>query len=221
MIMEDKQNTVIRLTGVSYRYPKANPLHFADLNIPQGKHTLILGDSGTGKTTLLHMLSGLLKPETGTVQVAGQSLYDLSPRQLDRFRGQHIGLIFQEAHLVKSLTVVENLRIAQRFAGVPVDTHRIHGVLELLDLTQKADNYPNNLSRGQLQRAAIARAVINRPTILVADEPTASLDDRNTERVLDLLLTQAETHGATLVIATHDKRVKTRIEHAYQVGGTR
>ena len=217
--MQDNKQAVIRLNGISYRYPQGESLQFKDLEVTGGQHTLILGDSGSGKTTLLHILSGLLKPESGLVQIDGQSIYELPSRKLDEFRGQRIGLIFQEAHLVKSLTIKENLQIAQGFAGAKVDRHRIHEVLTLLNLEHKADSYPGKLSRGQMQRASIARAVINRPAILVADEPTASLDDRNTESVLDLLLTQAEQQGATLVIATHDKRVKTRINEAYYVGG--
>lgn len=216
--MEDNKQTVIRLNGISYRYPQGESLKFADIEVARGQHTLILGDSGSGKTTLLHILSGLLKPETGTVQIDGQPLYDLPARKLDEFRGQRIGLIFQEAHLVKSLTIKENLQIAQGFAGAKVNHNRIEEVLALLNLEHKGDSYPGKLSRGQMQRAAIARAVINRPAILVADEPTASLDDRNTESVLNLLRTQAEQQGATLIIATHDKRVKTQITHAYYVG---
>ncbi|MGK6351053.1 ABC transporter ATP-binding protein [Parapedobacter sp. DT-150] len=218
-MQDNHANTVIRLNGITYQYPRGESLRFADLEVPTGQHTLILGDSGSGKTTLLHILSGLLKPQTGVVQIDGQQLYELPARKLDEFRGQRIGLIFQEAHLVKSLTVRENLQIAQGFAGAKVDNDRINEVLTLLNLEQKANSYPGKLSRGQMQRAAIARAVINKPAILVADEPTASLDDRNTAGVLNLLLTQAEQQGATLVIATHDKRVKTRIAHAYEMEG--
>ena len=219
MAQQDLLTPVASLSGIAHRYPGGEVLQFADLDIPAGQHTLILGNSGSGKTTLLHILSGLLKPQTGSVQIDGQELYRLSPRKLDTYRGQRIGLVFQEAHLVKSLTVKENLQIAQSFAGARVDPTRIQDVLSLLELDHKANGYASKLSRGQMQRAAIARAVVNHPAILVADEPTASLDDRNTERVLDLLLTQASQHGATLIIATHDKRVKTRFEHTYQVGG--
>lgn len=219
-MQHDPLKSVARLSGLTHRYPGGESLNFEDLDVLAGQHTLILGDSGSGKTTLLHILSGLLKPLTGSVRIEGQPLYDLPSRKLDTYRGQRIGLIFQEAHLVKSLTVKENLLIAQGFAGAKVDHERIREVLSLLNLDQKASSYPTQLSRGQLQRAAIARAVVNHPAILVADEPTASLDDRNTERVLELLLTQADKHGATLIIATHDKRVKTRITRTYQVGGT-
>src|SRR5690606_821085 len=175
--MSDNKQAVIRLEGIAYRYPQGESLRFNDLKVNGGEHTLIFGDSGSGKTTLLHILSGLLKPETGTVEIDGQPLYELPARKLDEFRGQHIGLIFQEAHLVKSLTVKENLQIAQGFAGRKVDPNRIEEVLSLLNLEHTGKSYPGKLRRGQRQRAAIARAVINRPAILVADEPTASLDD--------------------------------------------
>ncbi|MFB2119625.1 ABC transporter ATP-binding protein [Parapedobacter sp. 2B3] len=219
MTQQDLLKSVASLSGITHRYPGGETLQFADLNVSAGQHTLILGNSGSGKTTLLHILSGLLKPQAGSVQIDGQELYQLSSRRLDAYRGQRIGLIFQEAHLVKSLTVRENLQIAQGFAGTRVDNSRIREVLTLLELDHKAHSYPSKLSRGQIQRAAIARAVVNHPAILVADEPTASLDDRNTERVLDLLFAQATQHGATLIIATHDKRVKTHFAHTYQVGG--
>lgn len=219
MTQQDQSTPVVHLSGIAHRYSGGETMRFVDLDIAAGQHTLILGNSGSGKTTLLHILSGLLKPQAGSVQIDGQELYELSSRQLDTYRGQRIGLIFQEAHLVKSLTIKENLQIAQSFAGAQVDNTHIQEVLALLELDHKAHHYPSKLSRGQMQRAAIARAVVNHPAILVADEPTASLDDRNTERVLDLLLAQATQHGATLIIATHDKRVKTRFDNTYQVGG--
>lgn len=211
------QNYIIQLRDIEYKYPQGQALRFSDLLIPKGQHTLILGDSGSGKTTLLHILSGLLKPRNGQVFIQDQALYQLGARELDQFRGQHIGLIFQDPHLIKSLTVSENLQVAQKFAGVPIDRERIAEVLDLLNIGDKADAYPLKLSRGQAQRVAIARAVVNSPAILVADEPTASLDDTNTENVLRLLRSQAEKNNATLIIATHDKRVKSVIPHEYIV----
>lgn len=201
---------LLMLESLCHQYPGGEKLHFPDLRIGKGEHTLLLGNSGTGKTTLLHIMTGLLKPTLGRVLIGGQNIYELSTRKLDHYRGQQIGLVFQNAHLINSLTLYDNLRIAQEFAGKKHDTSRIIRTLEILGLAGHAYKFPRKLSRGQLQRAAIARAVINNPAILVADEPTASLDDTNTERVMDLLFEQAEVHGATLLIATHDQRIKER-----------
>lgn len=216
-MIEHSSIPVVNIDGIQYKYPQGQGFHFEDLTVPSGQHTLILGDSGSGKTTLLHILSGLLKPQSGTVTVNNQGLYELSTRDLDKYRGRHIGLIFQDAHLVRSLTVSENLKIAQRFAGMETNMERIREVLEWLNLGDKLHAYPQKLSRGQVQRVAIARAVVNSPSILVADEPTASLDDRNTASVIDLLLRQAEESKATLIVATHDKRLKSAISNAYTV----
>src|SRR5690606_17693955 len=134
---------VVHLSGISHRYPGGEAIPFADLDITSGQHTLILGNSGSGKTTLLHILSGLLRPTAGSVKIDGQELYSLPPRKLDTYRGQRIGLIFQEAHLVKSLTIKENMQIAQRFAGARVDNQRIDEVLALLELDHKSGSYPS------------------------------------------------------------------------------
>lgn len=210
---QEQQIDLLKLEGLSHQYPGGEQLYFPDLRIGRGEHTLLLGDSGTGKTTFLHILTGLLRPSAGRVLVGGQDIYALSTRKQDHYRGQQIGLVFQNAHLINSLTLYGNMRIAQEFAGKKHDTERINRTLEILDLLDHRDKYPRKLSRGQLQRAAIARAVINHPAILVADEPTASLDDTNTGRVMDLLFEQADVHGATLLLATHDNRIKERFHN--------
>jgi ABC-type lipoprotein export system ATPase subunit len=206
---------LISMQNISYRYAGGELLHFPDLHVAKGAHTLLLGQSGSGKTTLLHVLTGLLAPASGEVKLLDTPIYGLSHRALDHFRGQHIGIVFQNAHLLNSLTLHENLQIAQSFAGKPVEHQRISEVLKSLDLGEQEHRYPKKLSRGQLQRAAIARAVINGPALLVADEPTAALDDTNTERVMELLLDVAQQHQATLLIATHDQRIKHHFAHQY------
>ena len=185
---------------------------------PQGEQWLMLGPSGSGKTTVLHVLAGILRPTAGSASIAGQDLSALSASELDRFRGRNVGIVLQRLHLLPSLTVAENVQLAQFLAGLPQDHARVHEVLAGLDLADKAQARPHALSHGQAQRAAIARAVVNRPRLLLADEPTSNLDDARCEQAMDLLLTQAAACGATLVIATHDQRVKARVANHFQLG---
>jgi putative ABC transport system ATP-binding protein len=204
---------MIALHDVRHGYGGLSVLDLPHLAVPQGGRLLVLGPSGSGKTTLLHVLAGVLRPEAGRVEVAGQDLYALSEHARDRFRGKHVGLVFQRLHLLGALTVAQNLRLAPALAGLPVEEARVRAVLAALDLAGRADAYPHRLSAGQQQRVAIGRAVMNRPRVLLADEPTASLDDRRAEAVLRLLLDQADAHGATLVVATHDRRIMGAFAH--------
>ena len=208
---------MISLQGLSHSYKEQQNIPFKDWKVEQGQHWLILGESGSGKSTLLNILTGLLKPTNGEVIINHQNLYELEGNALDRFRAQNMGLVFQKPHLIQSLTVLENLLITQSFAGLKEDQQRIKEVLTQLGIAQKLNDYPNKLSAGQLQRVSIARAVLNKPKIIFADEPTSSLDDGNTQKVLDLLINQATIEGASLMIATHDKRVKQSIAHTYLI----
>ena len=192
------------------------------LNVPawqaeQGAHWLILGPSGSGKTTLLHVLAGILRPSSGSASVAGQELPALKPAALDRFRGRNIGLVLQRLHLIPSLTVMGNLLLAQYLAGLPQDRARAREVLKALDLAGKEAAYPHELSFGQAQRVAVARAVVNRPKLLLADEPTSNLDDTRCQQALELLLSMARACEATLVIATHDQRIRARIPRHFEL----
>lgn len=206
------------LEKLRHAYNGVDVLNVEGWRAEQGEHWLILGPSGSGKTTLLHVLAGILKPTTGAVTLAGQDLSALGPAQLDRFRGQHIGIVLQRLHLVSSLTVMSNLLLAQYLAGVREDHARVREVLTSLDISDKADAWPHELSFGQAQRVAVARAVVNRPQLLLADEPTSNLDDTRCVQALELLETQARACGATLVIATHDQRIKARVTNHYLLG---
>ena len=194
--------------NLRYSYDNASPLHFPDIRCQKGEQWLLLGQSGSGKTTLLHLLGGLLTPQYGSIKVDDTDIARLKGSSLDQFRGQHIGIIFQTAHFVKSLTVEENLILAQQLASVKMDKSRIIHILDKLNLVHKLKSKPNDLSVGEQQRAAIARALINRPSVILADEPTSALDDKNTEEVIQLLEQQAAEVGATLLIVTHDGRLK-------------
>lgn len=208
---------MISLTSIRHRYPGGQAIAFKDWQINKAEQWLLLGESGSGKTTLLHILTGILKPEAGEVKINETSIYSLSSKKLDQFRGKNIGIIFQRPHLIKSLNISDNLVLAQSFAGLPADLNRVHEVLSSLGIAEKKQAYPNELSQGQLQRVSIARAVINKPTLLIADEPTSSLDDKNAAAVLALLLHQSDLNQATLVVATHDKRVKDAFTNTYQL----
>ncbi|MCW5605362.1 MAG: ATP-binding cassette domain-containing protein [Burkholderiales bacterium] len=194
-------------------------LRVAEWHAAQGAQCLVLGSSGSGKTTLLHVLAGILRPTAGSVTVAGQELGTLSASELDRFRGRHIGIVLQRLHLVSSLTVLDNLLLAQYLAGLPQDAARASEVLASLDLGDKERSLPHKLSHGQAQRVAVARAVLNRPRLLLADEPTSNLDDTRCLQALELLQSQAAACGATLVIATHDQRIKSRVPGHYDLEG--
>ncbi|HHP7237115.1 ABC transporter ATP-binding protein [Longibacter sp.] len=204
---------MILLEGIEHRYDQTVVLDLPSFRAEQGEHHLVLGRSGSGKTTLLHVLAGLLRPTEGRVVVAGEDLAALEGDAIDRFRGQHIGIVFQEMHLLRTLTVEENLLLAPYMAGLPQDVDRAREVLQGLEVEEKAQAYPHQLSVGQRQRVAIARAVMNRPRLLLADEPTSSLDDLRAEQVLDLLVQQAEAHEATLLVATHDRRIIGQFSH--------
>ncbi|EOR93047.1 Cell division transporter, ATP-binding protein FtsE [Arcticibacter svalbardensis MN12-7] len=207
---------MISIKGVHYSYNEDNSFSFKDWVVNAGEQWLLLGNSGCGKSTLLHIITGILAPDKGDVVINDTNLYhQLSNKERDRYRGQHIGIVFQQAHLIKSFTVEENLIMAQSFAGLPVNKTRIDEVLKSLAVHNKTKSYPNELSQGQLQRVSIARAVINKPALLIADEPTSSLDDTNTKAVLALLMSQSALNQSTLVVATHDKRVKDFFSNAY------
>ena len=208
---------MISIQAVSHNYPGGSQINFRDWEILNGQQWLLLGASGSGKTTLLHILTGILKPTHGSVTINETSIYTLAPKALDQFRGRNIGIIFQRPHLIKSLSIAENLLIAQSFANLEADRNRIKEVLHSLGIEDKINSYPAELSQGQLQRVSIARAVINKPAMLIADEPTSSLDDKNTDAVLQLLIEQSTLNNATLIVATHDKRVKDAFTNTYEL----
>ncbi len=207
------------LRNVQHAYDGKPVLTVPEWQARQGEQWLMLGPSGSGKTTLLHVLAGILRPTSGQVTVADQDMMALSSSATDRFRGKNIGIVLQRLHLIDSLTVMRNLLLAQYMAGEAQDAARVRDVLASLDMADKADARPHELSHGQAQRVAVARAVVNKPKLLLADEPTSNLDDARCVQVLDLLLAQAKACGATLVIATHDQRIKSRVANHYELKG--
>lgn len=201
---------LVTVTNLSHRYGGQSVLDLPSWQVEAGRHQLILGPSGSGKSTLLAILGGMLLPSGGQVAVQGEELTKLSPSGRDRLRARAVGLVMQRLHLIPAVTVRNNLRLAQTLAGLPANDARIDAVLAGLGIGDKANKRPAQLSVGEAQRVAIARAVINKPALVLADEPTSALDDANCDAALDLLTRQAEENGATLIIATHDNRVKAR-----------
>ncbi len=208
---------MLHTQGLQYTYTGGEKMAFPEISCKNGEHMLIIGSSGTGKTTLLHLLAGLLSPQKGEINIAGQDIARMRGRTLDRFRGQHIGIIFQKSHFVSSLRVADNLHLASYLAGQPEDKTRVSELLGRLNLSHKLDKKTQELSQGEQQRVAIARALINRPDLILADEPTSSLDDENTAAVIELLEKEAELAGATLVIVTHDQRLKDRFSRRVEL----
>lgn len=208
---------MLSLSGIRRRYGGREVLALEAFEAAAGEHWLVLGASGSGKTTLLHLVAGLLKPDEGEVHVDGTAVRALRGPALDRWRGRTVGLVPQRLHLLASLTVLENLLLAPFMAGLPRDEARARELLGSLSLSDKANARPHELSQGQAQRVAIARAVMNRPRLLLADEPTASLDDASCAAALDLLEAQAQACGATLLVATHDQRAKAKFAHRLEL----
>lgn len=208
---------MIQTRNLSYQYDQKNQFSFPDIHCESREHCLILGPSGKGKSTFLHLLSGLLRPKVGEVVIKDVDITKLSGSKLDNFRGQEIGLIFQKSHFLQALTVEENLLLAQKLSGEPRDLDRIHQLLDRLNMSHKTNAKPGRLSQGEQQRVAIARALVNRPTVILADEPTSALDDENCVKVLDLLMEQSDQENASLIVVTHDNRLKHKISKQYQL----
>ncbi len=198
---------MIQTSNLTYRYSGGIPIQFPDVDATQGSVVLLSGPSGCGKSTWLALVAGLVKPSSGTMKVAGQSIETLNGVATDAWRARTIGFLPQKLHLSAALTVAQNLAMAQWAAGQPEDLNDITKTLSALGVGELIHRKPSQLSGGQAQRVALARAVLLQPKVILADEPTASLDDEAAASAIELLLQTAKEHGATLVIATHDGRV--------------
>ena len=203
---------MIRIQQLRFSYNSGpDVLRLGQFVLEPQSNILVVGPSGCGKTTLLHLIAGLLLPSSGSIVVDGQDLSVLSARERDRFRGRRIGIVLQQFHLLPTLTAIQNLLVAQSIAGLPVNRAAALVILNDLGVDERVDAYPHQLSVGQQQRVAIARALVNRPKLLLADEPTSNLDDEACAAVVDLLLSATRQHAVSLVVATHDTRLKSRI----------
>lgn len=198
---------MIRTRALACRFDDGKTLRFADVDVPQGSTLLLRGPSGSGKSTWLALAAGLRRAAGGEMVVAGQSVGALAPAACDAWRARTIGFLPQRLLLSEALTVADNLGLVFFAAGLPQDPVALNHMLEALRIGQLAMRRPAQLSGGEAQRVALARALLLRPRVILADEPTASLDDAACAAALDLLQARARAADATLVIATHDARV--------------
>ena len=198
---------MIKTESLKFSYDGKKYFDFPDINLDSGENLLIIGNSGIGKTTLLHLLAGILKPESGSINISGTDISKFSDTELDKFRGDNIGIVFQKPHFISSLTINENLKLAQ-YLSPSKTSGDAEKILESLNINDKYQQKPNQLSEGEKQRASIALALINSPNLILADEPTSSLDDYNCDNVIKLLKKQAKDHKAQLIVITHDARLK-------------
>ena len=204
---------MLKTVDVSFSYTKESSFSFPNIELNDDQSLLILGKSGIGKTTLLHLLAGILSPDKGSIIINEKDITKINTKKLDAFRGQNIGLIFQNTIAISSLTVYENLQARLYFSGITDQKEAVENILNQLDLVSVKNQKPNTLSTGQLQRLGIALGVIHKPNIILADEPTSSLDDENSELVINLLKTQAKKSNANLIIITHDNRIKSSLSN--------
>jgi ABC-type lipoprotein export system ATPase subunit len=208
---------IIQTSNLTYSFSKGPSLIFPSIQAEENSELLILGSSGTGKTTLLHLLAGLRKPTSGEVEVNGVKLSSLSGGSLDRFRGKNIGVVFQTSHFVQSLSVIDNILLAPYFSNNKVSKSDAEIILDRLNILSKKNKKTATLSVGEQQRVAIARALLNNPSLILADEPTSALDDENAKEVLNLLREQTHALKAALLIVTHDNRLKDEVKQRIEL----
>jgi putative ABC transport system ATP-binding protein len=202
---------MIQLRGVSKTVMSGGHpltiLHPLDLDVAAGRCLAIIGPSGSGKSTLLGLIAGLDSASTGSILIGGTDITKLDEDSLSRLRGEKVGFVFQFFHLVPSLTAIENIQVPMEIAGRRDAMQRAQALLDEVGLHDRGHHYPSQLSGGEQQRIAIARALANDPPLILADEPTGNLDSSNGHHVLDLLLQVRRSRGVTLVLVTHDPNV--------------
>lgn len=203
---------MLETQGLKYSYHASKKFHFPDIVCRDGRALLILGQSGKGKTTLLHLLALLLRPEEGVIRLGNEEVTSLSPSGLARLRAGQIGIVYQRAHFVNALSVLDNLLISNYLAGRKPDGQKAVYLAEQLGFADHLQKKTFQLSQGEQQRVGIARALMNSPSVILADEPTSSLDDINCDRVIRLLKEQSAQINASLIVVTHDQRLKDTFE---------
>ncbi|MEL7311278.1 MAG: ATP-binding cassette domain-containing protein [Pseudomonadota bacterium] len=211
----------ITVKNLKFGYGAKTVVDIADFRLEAQQSIAVIGPSGCGKSTFMHLLAGLLRFDSGEILVEGQSLADLSDAQMDKFRGRSIGLVLQRFHLIRSISIRQNLLLAHRLSGSAMSSKSVDAAIEQLGIGEIQHQRPNEVSYGQAQRAAIARAVLHRPKLVLADEPTSALDDDNATAAIQLLKEAVSESGAALMVVTHDQRVRGALDRDYDFGGER
>jgi putative ABC transport system ATP-binding protein len=214
MSNDSRSGPAIALAGVNLSLgqgaARVHILKDIDLNIGSGEAIGLVGPSGSGKSTLLMIMAGLERADTGTVTVAGENLGKLDEDALARFRGRNVGIVFQSFHLIPTMTALENVAVPLELAGADDAQERARNELAGVGLGERLHHYPAQLSGGEQQRVAVARALAPNPAILVADEPTGNLDEETGQQIVDLLFAGHTKRGTTLVLVTHDQSLAQR-----------
>jgi len=214
-------NSAIALSGVNLSLgrgaARVHILKDISLRVDRGEAVGLVGPSGSGKSTLLMVIAGLERPDTGSIMVAGEDIGRFDEDQLARFRGRHVGIVFQSFHLIPTMTALENVAVPLELAGATDAFVRAEKELDAVGLSQRLGHYPAELSGGEQQRVALARALAPHPAILVADEPTGNLDDATGKQIVDLLFAGHAERGTTLVLVTHDTTLAARCDRVVRM----
>ena len=223
--MSPTHRPIVSLRGLSVTLSaSAGPvdvLRGIDLDLEPGESVSVVGPSGAGKTTLLMVIGGLERPTLGEVRVADRSLDALDEDELARFRGHHVGIVFQSFHLIPTMTALENVAAPRELAGERDAFERARRELDSVGLGHRLNHFPGELSGGEQQRTAIARALVNRPEVLLADEPTGNLDAATGDQVMEHLLTRSRNERTTLVLITHEARLAARCDRSLRMADGR
>jgi len=217
--MPSVSNIALKISDLAFGYSKKPLLEIDELQIQKGEHLAVIGPSGCGKTTFMHLVSGLIRPQVGTIEIQGCNITRLKEWEMDRFRGRSIGVVFQRLHLLSAISVLNNLLLAQRLARMTPDKKKAMKLLDRLGIAAQAHSLPAILSQGQAQRAAIARAVIHNPSLVIGDEPTSALDNASAADAIQLIKELSESVGFALLIVTHDERVRGSMDRVLDLGG--
>ena len=209
---------VLKVTDLKFSYSAEPLLDIAEFQVQRKEKVAVIGPSGCGKTTFMHLVAGLIRPDQGSIQLHGQEVTHLKEWEVDRLRGREIGIVFQRLHLMPSISVMNNLLLAQKLARVDQNKNKAIHLLEQLGIDEFRDVLPGNLSQGQAQRAAIARAVVHEPTLVIGDEPTSALDGPNAAEAIKLLADLSQDVGFGLLIVTHDERVRRSMDRVLTMG---